>query len=162
MEEIIFKNVIGCAETATPISQELFDLLHTISFPIGQRIPSNWEAPTGFTLKKLTLGELPIEHIIPEQKHEGKIILKIHGGGYVWPLMDNYRESTVLLSQLTGYEVVNVDYRLAPTHRYPAALEDCLASYKYLLDLGYTGDDILLIGYNGDRNALLEDVRGRI
>lgn len=156
MESLNLRNVIGSAETATPITKEMLGPLATLDFPLGQRCPSNWCPPVGYTLEKATVKDVPIERLIPENGSNGKAILMLHGGAYVWPLMDSNRELAVVLSQLTqGAEVVNVDYRIAPTYVYPAALEDCVIAYKALLDLGYKGEDILLIGESAGGGLVL-------
>ncbi len=147
MEKLILKNVIGSPETASKIPQELIDALHSLTFPIGQRIPSNWQPPEGYTLEKITSNDVPIERLIPKNNYNGKVVLFFHGGAYVCPLLDNMRQLAVFISEFTGgTEVVNIDYRIAPTYRYPAALEDCITAYQYLLNIGYSNDDILFMG----------------
>ena len=156
MEILKLKNVIGSPETASVITSEMLGPLATLNLPLGQRLPSNWQAPKGYHLEKETIQNIPIERLTPEAGGNGKVVLMLHGGAFVWPLMDSNRELAVVYSQLTqGGEVINVDYRIAPTDRYPAALEDCITIYKYLLESGCKNDDILLMGESAGGNLVL-------
>ncbi len=156
MESLILRNVIGSPETATPITREMLGPIYKMELPIGQKLPSNWMPPTGYTLEKSIINDVPIERLIPEGGSNGKVVLMLHGGAYVWPLLDISRELAIVFSKLTkGAEVVNVDYRIAPTYVYPAAFEDCVIAYKALLNLGYTGDDILLTGESAGGGLVL-------
>ncbi|HZI18986.1 MAG TPA: alpha/beta hydrolase fold domain-containing protein [Pyrinomonadaceae bacterium] len=65
---------------------------------------------------------------------EGGAILYFHGGGYVAGSAAGNRPITAALARLARRRVFSLDYRLAPEHRYPAALDDALAAYRALLD----------------------------
>lgn len=70
----------------------------------------------------------------------------IHGGGYVSCSAATHRPITGALARLTGLRVCAVNYRLAPEHRCPDALEDVLKAYRRLLDEGFAGGQIALAG----------------
>lgn len=136
-------------ESLKPIIKE-FD-----EAPKGQVIPSDWKAPEGYVLKKFTVKGVPVEQLIPE-KTNGKVILQMHGGGYLVALMDNYRWGAVQYSKMSGgAEVFSLDYRVAPTYEAPAALEDAVAVYSYLLEQGYKSKDILFVGDSAGGNLVL-------
>lgn len=61
------------------------------------------------------------------------VIFYIHGGGYVSCSPQTHRPITTSLVRLTKRRVFSLDYRLAPEHRYPAALDDAFAAYRWLL-----------------------------
>ena len=62
------------------------------------------------------------------------MILQLHGGAYQVGLTNRYRDHALRYCQLQGgVDVVTVDYRLAPAFTYPAALEDALAAWEWLL-----------------------------
>lgn len=63
----------------------------------------------------------------------GAVIFYIHGGGYVSCSPATHRPITAALARLTRRRVFSLDYRLAPEHRYPAAPEDAVAAYRWLL-----------------------------
>lgn len=75
------------------------------------------------------------------------VILHLHGGGYVNAFKNNYRIMAGLYSEAgDGADVLSIDYRVAPENPYPAAVEDALAAYDWLLDRGYGENKIILAG----------------
>ncbi|HHX74618.1 MAG TPA: alpha/beta hydrolase [Firmicutes bacterium] len=78
-----------------------------------------------------------------------KAILQLHGGAYTRSLEDNgmtYRRAAVQYARLSGAGVLTVDYRVAPEHPYPAALEDAVLAYTWLLEQGYLPECIIITG----------------
>ena len=73
-------------------------------------------------------------------------ILYLHGGGYVFCSVKTHANMTRAWAEQAGGQVFSVDYRLAPEHPYPAALEDALAAYEYLLDQGVEPQSIVVSG----------------
>lgn len=73
------------------------------------------------------------EWISPREPLPGTI-LYIHGGGYVACSPSTHRPVTAALARLTRRRVLSLDYRLAPEHRFPAAFDDALAAYRWLVD----------------------------
>lgn len=76
----------------------------------------------------------------------GQALLYLHGGGYVAGSPFTHREMLGRLARLSGLRVVAPDYRLAPEHPLPAAMEDALAAWDRLLAEGLTPDRIALAG----------------
>lgn len=75
------------------------------------------------------------------------VVLHLHGGGYVGAMRKHYKQMAGLYSEVGGgATVITVDYRVAPEHTFPAALEDALAAYEWILDQGYSNDQIILAG----------------
>ena len=75
------------------------------------------------------------------------VVLHLHGGGYVGAMRKHYKQMAGLYSEVGGgATVVTVDYRVAPEHTFPAALEDALAAYEWILDQGYSHDQIIVAG----------------
>ncbi|MHA6531978.1 alpha/beta hydrolase [Paenibacillus sp. BAC0078] len=77
---------------------------------------------------------------------KGKVILYYHGGGFISGTCEIYRDLAARISAASDVRVLTVEYRLAPEHVYPAANEDCLAAYDWLLAEGYSPEDIILGG----------------
>ncbi len=84
--------------------------------------------------------------IIPKDERRHGVILYLHGGGYTCGDLEYAKGFSATLAVETGARVFCVAYRLAPEYPFPAALEDCLESYKYLLNKGYSPKDITLCG----------------
>jgi acetyl esterase/lipase len=63
-------------------------------------------------------------------------ILYLHGGGYVICSLDSHRHLAAEVGRASGARTLAIDYRLAPEHPFPAAVEDAVAAYRYMLDSG--------------------------
>ncbi|MCC2637216.1 MAG: alpha/beta hydrolase [Moraxellaceae bacterium] len=102
----------------------------------------------GTQVTPVTLGGLPTERISP--RHPGRhAILHVHGGAFFAGSPGTHRALGSELAARSGAVVYMIDYRLAPEHPWPAALEDALAAYRALLALGYLPREILLGGDSG-------------
>ena len=84
--------------------------------------------------------------IIPRDERRQGVILYLHGGGYTCGDLDYAKGFGSALATECGVKVFCVAYRLAPEHPFPAALEDALESYRYLLSKGYAPERIALCG----------------
>ncbi len=84
--------------------------------------------------------------VLPKDKRRRGVILYLHGGGYTCGGLDYALGFGAMLSAQTGNRVFCTGYRLAPEDPYPAALEDALESYRYLLEKGYPHQQICLCG----------------
>lgn len=125
------------------------------SYEWGKTIPSLWKVPEGYELVRNTVKGVPVERLIPENCN-GKTVLNMHGGGYVLAINDLYRDAAVVYSQLAGNaQVINFDYRVAPTAQAPAALDDAVAVYQWLLEKGTKPEDIVFIGDSAGGNLVL-------
>lgn len=80
------------------------------------------------------------------QRSEQRIVLYLHGGAYCVGSPATHRALTGRLALASGARVFAADYRLAPEHPFPAALEDACAAYQGLLDAGPQPADIVLAG----------------
>lgn len=105
--------------------------------------------------------ELNIEGIYAEwvsvnRAHMKKyVILHCHGGGYSTGSSLYARTLTSKLAESTSMDVLCFDYRLAPEHPYPAATEDAMKVWDYLMLLGYGARDIILTGDSAGGNLAL-------
>ena len=102
--------------------------------------------PAGVTVTAAALGGVPTAEIIIDGIEPRHVVLYFHGGVYV--LGDAF-QAAGLASQVgrrTGAKVISVDYRLAPEHPYPAAVDDALAAYQALLQDGTAPSDIVFAG----------------
>jgi acetyl esterase/lipase len=74
------------------------------------------------------------------------VILYLHGGAYALGSINSHREIVARLARTTKMRGLAIDYRLAPEHPYPAALEDAIAAYLWLLTQGYDPSQIIIAG----------------
>jgi epsilon-lactone hydrolase len=74
------------------------------------------------------------------------VLLYLHGGGFVCGSPLTHRQLAARISASTGVPVLLLDYRLAPEHPFPAAAEDALIAYRWLLSEGYAPERIIVGG----------------
>ncbi|PLW94703.1 MAG: alpha/beta hydrolase [Marinilabiliales bacterium] len=86
------------------------------------------------------------EWIIPENAPEEKVLLYIHGGGFISGSCLTHRMHVSKFAKGTGIKCLLFDYRLSPEHPFPAAVEDCLKAYRFLLDSGFKPENIVIGG----------------
>jgi len=86
------------------------------------------------------------ERLRPVDAMPGKIMLYLHGGAYVLGSCDSHRHFVSHIAREAGITALLPEYRLAPEHPYPAALEDATRAYRRLLDEGYAASDIVVAG----------------
>ena len=75
-----------------------------------------------------------------------KVALHLHGGAYLAGSCHTHKQLGAGLARASGVRVVLPNYRLAPEHPFPAALDDALAAYRHLLAAGYTPEEIAIGG----------------
>lgn len=92
------------------------------------------------------LGGVPAERLTPADGSPTRAVLYLHGGGYVVGSPATHRPITAHLAQASGVDVHVPDYRLAPEHPYPAAVDDALAAYRGLLARGIKPHSIAVAG----------------
>lgn len=75
-----------------------------------------------------------------------RVLLYLHGGGYVIGSIASHRHLVVALGAAAGAKTLAIDYRLAPEHPFPAAVDDALAAYRWLLAQGFEAGRIAVAG----------------
>lgn len=110
-------------------------------------IDKKFNYPEHFQVERIDLDDFSMELLTWKDSKNDKVVLQLHGGGYVTALRNSYRTMAGLYSEVgKGVSVLTIDYRIAPEHPFPAALDDALCAYRWLLDNGYTEDKIILGG----------------
>ena len=102
--------------------------------------------PKGISLEKTRINEIDVKWLSHENAAAEKVILYLHGGGYVSGFLPSYYMMCGALSEVTGARVLMPDYRLAPDYPFPAALEDSLSIYAWLLENGFLAENIIIAG----------------
>lgn len=106
-----------------------------------------WICPKEFSRLVIRLKKCSMELLIPKQKRGTEVVLQLHGGGYQGRLHNGHRDFACAYASMPGDRMVlSLDYRVAPEHPYPAALEDAVAAYHWLQHIGYEGEQIILTG----------------
>jgi len=95
------------------------------------------------------------EWLIPDGSDADRVLLYLHGGGFVYGWTGTHRHMVAHLARQMGVRALSVDYRLAPEHPFPAALEDCTAVYRWLLKQGIAPENIVVAGDSAGGNLAL-------
>jgi monoterpene epsilon-lactone hydrolase len=108
------------------------------------------QMPAGIEVIPVEIEALPAglsaEWILPVGAMTDKVILYTHGGGYVSGSCTDHRAMVAKLVKGSGIAALLFDYRLAPEHPFPAALDDTLAVYRWLLDQDVPPEHIVIVG----------------
>ena len=102
--------------------------------------------PDGVTFTAADAGGVPAEWHDAEGVRQDRVLVYYHGGGYCMGSLDTHRGHTARISKLADLRVLAVDYRLAPEHPHPAAVEDAVAAYRFVLDQGIAPERVALAG----------------
>jgi monoterpene epsilon-lactone hydrolase len=102
--------------------------------------------PAGVQVSSFTLSGMPAEWLLPAGASKEKVILYCIGGGYVSGSCNDHRQIVAKVAQGTGVAILIFEHRVAPECPYPAALEDSLAAYRWLLAQGTAPENILIMG----------------
>lgn len=107
-----------------------------------------WRVPPCFVMEHIELPDFSMKYLYSrENPASDKVILQLHGGGYMGAVRNAYYVFAGLYNEVShGCSVLTPDYRVAPEHPYPAALMDAFASYRWLLDRGWQAEQIILAG----------------
>jgi len=141
---------------STEQRESLDAILRQSAFPAGSDVDEQRQflrellsaqpLPPDVTVTAATLGGVPTAEVTVDGVEPRNLVLYDHGGGYV---MGDAFLAADLASQVgrrTDAKVISVDYRLAPEHPYPAAVDDALAAYEALLHDGVASSDIGFAG----------------
>lgn len=102
--------------------------------------------PAGIEVQQIAIADIPAAWIRPVHTAQDKVILHLHGGGYVLGGIASHQMMCALMAQTLKTNVILPEYRLAPEHPFPAALEDALKVYRWLLGQGYSPENMVLSG----------------
>ena len=111
-----------------------------------ERFASVFPAAADISFEPQDAGGVPCEWVTAPDVDAGRVVLYCHGGGYNIGTLTSYRNFTGHLARGTRARVLAVGYRLAPEHPFPAALDDVVAAYRWLLGQGIAADRILVMG----------------
>ena len=89
---------------------------------------------------------LNTEWLTPKESPEDKLLLYLHGGAYVMGNCATHRQLVSYIAKYSGVKALLPEYRLAPEHPFPAAIEDAVGLYRSLLADGYSPENIVIAG----------------
>ncbi|MFP6638957.1 MAG: alpha/beta hydrolase [Myxococcota bacterium] len=102
--------------------------------------------PEGTSCEPVDAGGVPAEWLDGPGIDRDRVLLYFHGGGYVIGSIATHRAMVARIAAAAGVRALIIDYRLAPEHPFPAAVDDATAAYRFLLDQGYASERIAVGG----------------
>ena len=111
----------------------------------GEQLHGQFEMAAGVTVRPVIAGGVPSLLLSPRPELAPTVLL-LHGGGFVMGSSFGYRHLASALAAAADACVIVPDYRLAPEHPFPAAVEDSVRAYLWMLDSGVPAEQIVMVG----------------
>lgn len=106
----------------------------------------NQKVPPGTEIQPVEVNGLAAEWVRAANVRTDNVILYLHGGGFIIGSPATHRELAAYLSAAANIQVLSLDYRLAPEHPFPAAMEDTISAYHWLIEQGCSAKRIVIGG----------------
>jgi len=111
-----------------------------------ERAEKVFPTPPDVKVERVNVPAAPAEWLRPPSAVPGRVVLYLHGGGYVIGSPRSHRHLAAAIAGAAGASALLLDYRLAPEHPFPAAVEDASAAYRWLLDQATAPEHIVIAG----------------
>src|SRR5205809_5458719 len=111
-----------------------------------ERAERAFPVPADVTVERVTAPVAPAEWLAPPSARADIVVLYLHGGGYVIGSPRSHRHLAVAIGASAKMRVLLPDYRLAPQHPFPPAVDDAVAAYRWLLDRKIAPTRIVIAG----------------
>ena len=111
-----------------------------------ERLSSKMPLPREAKFEGVNADGVPAEWISMGDVRQDRIVLYFHGSGFIMGSVKTHRALTAHISNAAEARILSVDYRLAPEHPFPAAVEDGITAYRWLLKNGFSPDGIAVAG----------------
>ncbi|MCC2658413.1 MAG: putative lipase esterase protein [Panacagrimonas sp.] len=138
--DAVIKDVQACFGAWT--AETTLDQMRKDWDEVFAKHPSN----VGAKCENVDAGGVPAVRITAPGAASDRAILYLHGGGYVFGSPRSHKDLGEFLSKAAKAQVFLLDYRLAPEHPYPAAVDDATAAYRWLLKSGFKPERIAVSG----------------
>jgi len=110
-------------------------------------LSKNYRYPRSVKFDKFNIGTLKVEAISRKSEEQKYALIHLHGGAYIYEYNDIYRKVALMyLHSNVNLKVFSPLYSLAPEKPYPHALNDVVLLYNYLLEQGYSSENIMIAG----------------
>lgn len=115
-----------------------------------------YSVPEDVRWEKFIRNEQTYEWLIPERIGSEQVIFYIHGGGFSLPLYNPTRHVVSYLAKMAEMRALLFSYRLAPEHPFPAAIEDCVKAYHWLIsEGGVLPEEVIFAGESAGGNLVM-------
>jgi len=111
-----------------------------------EALTGNAPLPEGASIEDVDVDGVPSAWVATDGAAADKVVLYLHGGGYAIGSIKTHRALAANISKAVGVRVLLIDYRLAPEHPHPAAVDDAVTAYRWLLAQGLQPSRIAISG----------------
>jgi acetyl esterase/lipase len=111
-----------------------------------ERAEKVFPTPPEVKVERVSAPAAPAEWLRPPGAVAGRVVLYLHGGGYVIGSPRSHRHLAAAIASAAAASALLLDYRLAPEHPYPAAVDDAAAAYRWLLDQAIAPEHVVIAG----------------
>ncbi len=111
-----------------------------------ERAEKVFPTPPEVKVERVTAPAAPAEWLRPPSAVAGRVVLYLHGGGYVIGSPRSHRHLAAAIASAAGGSALLLEYRLAPEHPFPAAVDDAVAAYRWLLDQAIAPGHVVVAG----------------
>jgi len=118
------------------------------------------QLPDKVTVNETRVGDLDADWVTMPNSANGRVVLYLHGGGYVMGSRRTHRELASRIAREAAARVLVLEYRLAPEHPFPAAVEDATAAYRWLRKQGIAAGSIAIAGDSAGGGLTLATLLG--
>ncbi len=116
--------------------------------------------PGGVAATPVSADGVPAEWLAAPESDPERVMLYIHGGGFVAGSIRSHRHLAARIARAARMRLLVIEYRLAPAFPYPAALDDCLAAYRWLLSCKIDPSRMVIAGDSAGGNLTLTTLLG--
>ncbi len=120
-----------------------------------QRLEKYFPSPRGTQINPAEIDGTRAEWISTSESRPDKIILYVHGGGFVFDTSKIHRGAIARIATASKTKVLSVNYSLAPEHPFPKALNEVVEAYKWLLEREISSKSIVFVGDSAGGNLIL-------
>ena len=113
---------------------------------VFENIGASTPIPPDIKCEKVNAGGVDAEWVSAPNSSPDRAVLYVHGGGYVIGSVNTHRDLIGRIARASGARVLGINYRLAPENPYPAAVEDSVAAYRWMLAQGLKPNRIAVAG----------------
>ena len=111
-----------------------------------ERAEKVFPTPPEVKIERVTAPTVPAEWLRPPSAAPGRLVLYLHGGGYVIGSPRSHRHLAAAIATAAGASALLLEYRCAPEAPFPAAVDDAVAAYRWLLDQGTSAGGLVIAG----------------
>ena len=138
----VLKNIIEAKRKNPYTENKTIDQLRKETETAGSLIP----LPENIKYKSVVAGNVNAEWITCGEVNQNRIFMFMHGGGYYRGSVAATRATVARISAEAKVKCLSIDYRLAPEHTFPAAIDDTYSSYEWLINGGICPEHIIVGG----------------